>query len=120
MTTTQSRNRWIICGVASFILNALPVMIYVVKAFIEGQATYQKVGISMTILVTAILTAVSLISKVALRCRLWYLMIGIYLAVDTFIAALIILARGAFRIRIWSTEIQLRDTFVSVILIISP
>ena len=92
MTTKQYRDRWILCGVASFILNALPIMIYVVKAFIEGQAVYQKVGISITILVTAILTAVSLVSKLALRCRLWYLVIGIYIAVDKFIAALIILA----------------------------
>lgn len=83
--TKKYRSTYIILMIVSLILNLFPVAFYVVKAFIESSATYQKVALSSTIFISLILTCVSLLTKVNIRSIIWILFIGLYVCLDSII-----------------------------------
>jgi hypothetical protein len=83
--TKKYRSTYIILMIVSLILNLFPVAFYVVKAFMESSATYQKVALSSTIFISLILTCVSLLTKVNIRSIIWILFIGLYVCLDSII-----------------------------------
>lgn len=91
-TTANYKRLWIIFLIVSIALNVVPIAVFVIQAMIDGQTVVQKVSLSMTIIVTILLTALSAISKLALRCRLWIVIIGIYVSINHFLAVIITVA----------------------------
>lgn len=83
--TKKYRSTYIALVILSVILNLFPIAFYVVKAFIESSATYQKVALSSTIFISLILTCVSLLTKVNIRSVIWILFIGLYACLDSII-----------------------------------
>lgn len=62
----------------SVLLNVGPLIYFTVLALISGSAAYTKVALCTSLLVVAILTAISWLNKIAFRSKLWIFLIGIY------------------------------------------
>jgi hypothetical protein len=72
--------------------NVAPLAAYVIIAFLNADLVVEKVTLTMTILVVLILTMVSIVNKIALRSRLWIVLIGIYIALDNILVPLLIIS----------------------------
>lgn len=90
--TKKYRNLSYIFGTLSILLNITPFAVYAIIALADSNFIYQKITLSMTVLIVAIMTLVCLINKVAMKSRLWIILIGIYVCLGEIITPLIIIA----------------------------
>ena len=89
---TQSlKRKYRICRILSLLLNIGPLAFYVISALCGASLIHEKIALSMTVLVVIILTFISLINKVAMKSRIWILLIGIYIALDHILGPLIVI-----------------------------
>lgn len=89
---TKKLRFWlVILTILSLLLNIGPVAAYCVIGFVQGTALVEKVALSMTILVVAILSVIAWANKLVLRSRLWILLVGLFFVLDTFLTPIIIL-----------------------------
>ena len=91
MTTKYRTLRWVFM-ITSVLLNLGPLMFYTIQALCQSTLVYEKVSLCLTVFVVLILSAVCLINKVALRSRLWVLLIGLYICLDSIMIPLIVIA----------------------------
>lgn len=82
----------IILALISILLNFGPLLGYTVVALVSGAAVVQKFALCGTLVAVSIMTLYSLITKVALRSRLWILLIGLYLCLDSVLMPLLLVA----------------------------
>lgn len=82
----------IILALISLLLNFGPLLGYTVVALVSGAAVVQKFALCGTLVAVSIMTLYSLITKVALRSRLWILLIGLYLCLDSVLMPLLLVA----------------------------
>lgn len=75
----------------SILLNIAPLAIYTIKAFLASDLVHEKVALSMTVFIVAIMSVICLINKTTMKSRLWIIIIGLYLCLDNFITPLIII-----------------------------
>jgi hypothetical protein len=66
-------------------------MAYCVVAFVEGTVLVEKVALSMTLLVVAILSVIAWANKLVLRSRLWILLAGLFFVLEAFAMPIIII-----------------------------
>lgn len=93
MNTTRKYKRLsFLFGFISVLLNIAPFTIYAFIALVDSTLIYQKIALSMTVLVVAILSLVALVNKVAMKSRLWIVLVGIYVCLGEIITPLIIIA----------------------------
>jgi len=92
MTTKQYRLIYWTLFITSILLNVGPLAAYSIKAGYESNLIHEKIVLVMTILIILIMTGVSLINKVAMRSRLWVILIGVYVCIDYIMTPLIIIA----------------------------
>lgn len=78
--------------VLSILLQAGPLVTYGIIGYVESDLVTEKVALSMTVVIVAVLTVVAFINKVALRSRLWIILIGLYFALDYILVPLLIVA----------------------------
>lgn len=90
--TKKTRIYSILFTILSVLLNIGPIATYTVIALVNSNLTYQKVALSMTVFVVLILTVISLANKVAMKSRLWVILIGLYICLDYIMTPLIIIA----------------------------
>lgn len=90
--TQKYRIMYWITAILSILLNILPITYYSIEALLKGEAFHQKLALSMTLLIVIILSLVAFVNKIALRSRLWILLIGLYICLDHIIAPLIMIA----------------------------
>ena len=76
----------------SLLLNFCPLAVYTLKAIFECDLIHEKVTLIMTVFIVLILTCVSIVNKIAIRSRLWIVLIGIYLCLDYIFTPLVIIA----------------------------
>ena len=76
----------------SLLCNICPLAVYSIKALIESDSTPEKVALSTTVFIVLIMTVISIINKHAMRSRLWIILIGIYICLDSIMTPLIIIA----------------------------
>lgn len=89
---TKKLHTWlIILTVLSLLLNVGPVAAYAVIGLVQGTLLIEKVALSMTIFVVAILSVIAWANKLVLRSRLWILLAGLFFVLDAFAAPLIII-----------------------------
>lgn len=91
-TTRKYRKLSFLFGTISVLLNIAPFTIYAFIALVDSALIYQKIALSMTVLVVAILSLVALVNKVAMKSRLWIILVGIYVCLGEIITPLIIIA----------------------------
>lgn len=90
--TSKYRKLYWLFTIMSFLLNIAPIATYTIIAFSECNIVVEKVTLSMTLLVVLILTIVSWMNKIALRSRLWILLIGLYLCLDYIMVPVMLIA----------------------------
>lgn len=89
--TSKYKKIWLISAFLSLLVNVFPVLWFFIEGMVQGHTTTQKVGLSVSLMIVIILTCYNLITKVAMRCRIWLIMVGLYLALNNFLTALIII-----------------------------
>lgn len=93
MNNTKKYSRLsFIFGLISILLNIAPFAIYSFIALVDSELIYQKIALSMTVLIVAILSLVAFVNKIAMKSRLWIVLIGIYVCLGEMITPLIIIA----------------------------
>ena len=77
----------------SIVLSIGPLIVYSVMAFNSaGATTVDKVTLLSMLSVGTILSLVCLINKYTPRCRLWIILIGLYVCLDSFIGCVLVMA----------------------------
>lgn len=78
--------------VIDWILLFMPVIVYVVIALCdEGVTTVGKVSVVGTVAVAAILAMFNIIAQKRLRCPIWIVLIGLYIAIRDYLLPLVII-----------------------------
>lgn len=90
--TKRYRIIFFILSLFHFMVNILPVGIYLIKAYTESTLVGEKIVMSTTLLIVIMFTLISIINKVAFRCRIWILLIGLYICLDYIMTPIIIFA----------------------------
>ena len=80
-----------ICRLLSFTITVLPVIIYVIKGFMDGSIG-EKVSLGICVILALIFMLINVMFKYHIRSTLWILLIGIYVCIDNIIPLLIIMA----------------------------
>lgn len=82
-----------ICTLLSIILSIGPLVVYSVIAFNNaGATTVDKVTLMSMLSIGVILSLVCAINKYTPRCRLWLVLIGLYVCLDSFIGCVLVMA----------------------------
>lgn len=90
--TKKYRLLYWILAISSLLLNICPLAVYSIKAAVESNLVYEKIALTLTVFIVLILTAVAFINKIALRSRLWLILIGVYICLGEILTPLIIIA----------------------------
>lgn len=90
--TKRYRITFFILSLFHFMINVLPVGVYLIKAYMESTLVGEKIVMSTTLLIVIMFTLISFINKVAFRCRIWILLIGLYICLDYIMTPIIIFA----------------------------
>lgn len=77
----------------SLIVITAPVVVYVILAFVNGEAT-DKFTLGTTLVIALILTCVNVIFKFHLRSIIWIIVLGIYFCIDNILPLLLMIAIG--------------------------
>lgn len=82
--------KWALRG-ASFLLNAGPVVGYVIAGAVTSDLAREKLTLSLTIIVVAIMTIVAAVNRIAMRSRIWVVLIGIYVCLGEILVPLLVI-----------------------------
>lgn len=77
----------------SFLVLIVPLIVYGIKGFIEGDVT-EKFTLGMTISIAAILVALNILFKYHIRSTIWIIVLGIYFCIDNIMPLLLCIAIG--------------------------
>ena len=89
--TKKAKNRYILFKTLSICLTFLPLIVYVIMAFIKG-APLQKFTMGCMVTLALIFVMLNVIMKYNIRSTVWVLILGIYLCLDNITPLLIIMA----------------------------
>ena len=77
----------------SLLLSFGPLMVYLVLSYSSAVAEpVGKITLTAMLGVSVILSFVCLVNKYSPRCRLWLILIGLYMCLDSFIGCILVLA----------------------------
>ena len=69
-----------------------PVLVYIcIALFSGGVAVLGKVSIVATVIIALVLTVINIIAQKRLRCPIWIILIGLYIAIQQYLMPLIII-----------------------------
>lgn len=91
-TTTKYRLTYWSLAILSVLLQLGPLVTYGIIGYVQSDLVTEKVGLSLTVFIVAILTVVAFVNKVAMRSRLWIMLLGLYFALDYIMTPLLIIA----------------------------
>lgn len=90
--TKASRRKLWICRILDFIILFLPVVIYVFIALCSGGVTTAgKVCVAGSVLIAFLLALFNALAQKRLRCPIWIILIGLYIAIREWLLPLIII-----------------------------
>lgn len=90
-TTKRYKRIYTLFNILSIAAAVVPVIYFSVKAYLSSDLVYEKIALSSTIVIVLIMTLVNLVSKVALRSRLWILLIGLYIALHEILTIIVVI-----------------------------
>lgn len=70
---------------------AAPLIVYVIMALAGGAVVAAKVAVVSTVMVALILTAFNILAQKKLRCPIWIILIGLFVAIKQYLLPLIII-----------------------------
>ena len=89
--TRRCRNLYILFKFLSIAAFLVPIAYFIITAYISSDLITEKVTLTGTIVMVLILSAISLINKKVLRSKIWILLIGLYLVLDSLLLPVIII-----------------------------
>lgn len=90
--TKKYRAKLWITRIISWICLFLPVLIYIVLALANGNVlAVGKVAVVGSVMIAGILTAVNVIAQKKIRCSIWIIVLGLYIAIREYLLPLIII-----------------------------
>ena len=89
--TKKAKNKYIFFKTLSICLTFLPLVVYVIIAFVNG-APMEKFTMGCMVTLALIFVALNVIMKYNIRSTIWVLILGIYLCLDNITPLLIIMA----------------------------
>ena len=93
--TKKYKNKRDLCRALSIVLTLVPILVYVVLGFMNGEIhTTQKVSLGLCLFLALIFTIINVVFKHRIRCTIWIVMIGLYVCVSNIIPLLFMLAFG--------------------------
>lgn len=90
--TKKMRLASIFLTLASILLSVGPLIVYLVLGYTEAQTSVGQITLTAMLGVSVILSLVCLINKYSPRCRMWLILIGLYMCLDNFIGCILVLA----------------------------
>lgn len=78
--------------IISILLNVAPIAAYTIIGFVQADLIVEKVALTSTIFIVGIMSLVALVNKTTMRSRIWVILLGLYMCLDSFITPLIIIA----------------------------
>lgn len=79
--TRSLHKKYLLCKIASILLLFLPLMIFLILAFVEG-STQEKISLGVGVTLTAIFTAANVLFKIAPRSSIWILIIALTIVLE--------------------------------------
>lgn len=89
--TKECRFKLWLFRILDWVCLALPVIVYIIMALSGGVLVAQKVAVVATTMVAIILTVFNIIAQKRLRCPIWIILIGLYIAIQKYLMPLIII-----------------------------
>ena len=90
--TKKMRLTSLFLTLASILLSIGPLIVYLVLGYQQAQSTVGQITLTSMLGVSVILSLVCIINKYSPRCRLWLILIGLYMCLDNFIGCILVLA----------------------------
>lgn len=89
--TRDARFKLWLFRILDWICLGLPIIIYVIVALAGDGLVAQKVAVVATTMVAIILTVVNIVAQKRLRCPIWIILIGLFIAIKEYLLPLIII-----------------------------
>lgn len=89
--TRDARFKLWLFRILDWICLGLPIIIYVIVALTGDGLVAQKVAVVATTMVAIILTVVNIVAQKRLRCPIWIILIGLFIAIKEYLLPLIII-----------------------------
>lgn len=90
--TKECRAKLWILRILDWICLFLPLLIYICVALSSnGVLAIQKVAVVGSVVVAGILTAINIMSQKKIRCSVWIIVLGLYMAIKEYLLPLIII-----------------------------
>lgn len=83
--TNKYKKLYILFAMLSFLCFLGPAIFFTMAAFVTNTAVVSKVALSSTVLIVLILSIIAMANKIAMRSRLWILLIGLFICLDSII-----------------------------------
>lgn len=90
--TKKYRMWYWVLAITSVLLCAGPLVAYSITALITADLVVEKVALCSTVFIVLIMSVIAWLNKIALRSRLWILLIGLYVCLDSVMTPLIVIA----------------------------
>ena len=89
--TAKYKRLSVLFAILSLLCFAGPILYFTIAAFMGAALLSEKIALASTLTIALILTLVAVINKCAMRCRIWIILIGLYVCLDTIMTPLIII-----------------------------
>lgn len=93
-TTKNNKKLYWTFSIISFLVLWVPLAYYIIKGYMDAEITTEKVGLTCTILIAIVLTAINFICKYHIRSTIWILLLGVYVCLDNVLTLIILIAIG--------------------------
>ena len=90
--TKKLRTFALIFSILSVAAMFLPMLWFVIAAFIGNAATIYKVALVSSVAVAIVMTAISVLTKWAARSRIWIVLLGLFFCLDYLLTMIVVFA----------------------------
>ena len=91
MTKKYRRLFWLFT-ILSLLLNIAAPAYYIFDGLLGDGIIVEKVALSASVFIVILLSAVAYVNKTTMRSRIWILLLGLYVCLDTILTPLLIIA----------------------------
>lgn len=84
--------RYRITSLLHILLNIGPILVFVIMAYIDGDLLVEKVSLSLTVFIVAIMTLLTFVNHKVYKSRIWIILLGLYACLDYMLAPLLTIA----------------------------
>lgn len=91
MTKKYRRLFWLFT-ILSLLLNIAAPAYYILDGLLGDGIIVEKVALSASVFIVILLSAVAYVNKTTMRSRIWILLLGLYVCLDTILTPLLIIA----------------------------